>query len=306
MSGLLAIVGPTGIGKTEVATAIARKLPAEIVAVDSMQVYRGMDIGTGKPPAALRSEIPHHGLDLVEPEEEFDVLRYVQAIKPVLEEIQSSGRRAVLVGGCGLYLKILLNGLCPAPGRDPELRERLIVEGKGTGSVALHARLQGVDPEAAQRIHPNDLRRIVRALEVYHLTGQPMTLWQRDTVPFLEGLKNCPVVGLTCERSKLYEQIQVRVDGWLSAGWVEEARSLFTRPLSRTAQEALGYRELFDHFRGEIDWATARALIHRNTRQYAKRQWSWFRQDPRVRWIDADGRGPDDMAAEILALANAA
>ena len=305
MSRLLAIVGPTGIGKTEVATAIARKLPAEIVAVDSMQVYRGMDIGTGKPPAALRSEIPHHGLDLVEPEEEFDVLRYVQAIKPVLEEIQSAGRQAVLVGGCGLYLKILLNGLCPAPGRDPELRERLIAEGKSAGSAVLHGRLQAVDPEAAQRIHPNDLRRIVRALEVYHLTGQPMTLWQRDTVPFLEGLQDCPVVGLTCERGKLYEQIQARVDGWLSAGWVEEARTLFARPLSRTAQEALGYRELFDHFRGETDWATTRTLIHLNTRRYAKRQWSWFRQDPRVRWIDADGRGPDDMAAEILALANA-
>ena len=303
---LLAIVGPTGIGKTEVAVAIARKLSAEIVVVDSMQVYRGMDIGTGKPPISVRTEIPHHGLDLVEPEEEFDVLRYVQEIKPLLEEVQSKGRRTVLVGGCGLYLKVLLEGLCHAPGRDPLLRDRLTAEGKRMSSGVLHKRLEAVDPESAQRIHPNDLRRIVRALEVYHLTGRPMTLWQKETVPFLDSLKDCPVFGLTRDRNRLYERIQARVDGWISAGWVDEARALFARPLSPTAQGALGYRELFDHFRGRTDWTATQALIHQNTRQYAKRQWSWFRQDPRVRWTSVDGQHPEAVAAEILSLADVA
>ena len=306
MKRVLAIVGPTGIGKTEVAVAMARRLPAEMVVVDSMQVYRGMDVGTGKPSAQLRSEIPHHGLDLVEPEEEFDVLRYVQVVRPVLEGIQAAGRWAVLVGGCGLYLKVLLEGLCQAPGKDPLLRERLVAEGKNLGSPALHQRLDSVDPEAAQKIHPNDLRRIIRALEVYHLTGRPLTQWQKETVPFLESLENCSVIGLTSDRNRLYERIQARVDDWLSAGWVEEARALSARSLSRTAQGALGYRELLDHFRGQMDWPTTRFLIHRNTRQYAKRQWSWFRQDPRVRWIDVDGRGSDAVAAEILAVANLA
>ena len=306
MSRLLAIVGPTGIGKTEVAAELARRLPAEIVAVDSIQVYRGMDIGTGKPPAWLRREIPHHGLDLAEPEEEFDVLRYAQAVKPALEKIRTSGRWTVLVGGCGLYLKILLDGLCQAPGADPVVRARLIAEGKSLGSPSLHRRLEGIDPESAGRIHPNDLRRIVRALEVYHLTGRPLTQWQKETVPFLEELKDCSIVGLSCERDRLYERIQARVDGWLSSGWVEEASSLFARPLSRTARGALGYQELFDHFQGQMDWETARFLIHRNTRHYAKRQWSWFRQDPRVRWVDVDGQDPQAVATEILTLSHAA
>lgn len=306
MPGLVALLGPTGVGKSEVAAELARRLSGEIIAVDSMQVYRGMDVGTGKPPARLRAEIPHHGLDLVEPEEEFDVLRYASAVRPVLESLRRTGRWAVLAGGCGLYLRVLLEGLCEAPGRDPHLRERLRSEGEALGSPALHARLQQVDPDAAGRIHPNDLRRIVRALEVYEVSGRPISRWQRETRPWSEAVDGCVRIGLTGEREWLYGQIGLRIEAWLSGGWVEEARLLHRRRLSPTAREALGYRELFDHFEGRTDWATARELIHRNSRRYAKRQWSWFRKDPGIRWVRVDRKAAVQPAEEILSSMRAA
>ena len=304
MSGILVIVGPTGIGKSDVAAALAREIPAEIVAVDSMQVYRGMEIGTGKPPEEVRRQIPHHGIDLADPEEEFDATRYAGAVAPVIEEIRRRGRWAVLTAGCGLYLRVLLRGICPAPGKDPEVRARLLERGEREGSAALHARLAEVDPSAAARIHPNDLRRVVRALEVYEVTGRPMTDWHAETPRPAWG--DCRLVGLTCDRELLYGRIEERIDSWLAGGWVEEARSLARRRLSLTAREALGYRELFDHFEGKADWAAARALIHRNTRRYAKRQLSWFRHEPGVEWICLDQPDPRLAARQILSRARAA
>ena len=299
---MLVLAGPTGIGKSDAALCLAEQLPVEIVAVDSMQVYRGMEIGTGKPSPEIRRQIPHHGLDLVEPEEEFDVLRYVQAVEPAIREILARGRVPLLVAGCGLYLRILLRGLCEAPGRDLVLRERLIAQGRAAGSAALHARLSGVDPEAARRIHPNDLRRVVRALEVFEATGRPISDWQNRT-PRPEGpWGECRLVGLTGSRDLLYRKIEERVDGWLASGWLEEARALSRRRLSRTAREALGYRELFSHLRGEVDWPATRALIHRNTRRYAKRQISWFRQERTMEWIQVDGLAPEETARRILTL----
>lgn len=252
-----------------------------------MQVYRGMDVGTGKPPADGRREIPHHGLDLAEPEEEFDVLRYIQAVTPVIRRLQQEDRWVVLVGGSGLYFRVLRAGLCEAPGREPEVRDRLIEEGFSIGTGVLHERLKKVDPSAAERIHANDLRRIVRALEVFEVSGKPLSAWQKQTVPVIPGLDRCRVIGLTCDRPALYARLEERVDRWLNSGWLEEARVLHRRRLSRTAREALGYRELFDHLDGRVSWPAVRELIIRNTRRYAKRQWSWFRHEPGVEWQDA-------------------
>ncbi len=293
---MIVLVGPTGVGKSEAALALAAEMPSEIVAVDSMQVYRRMDIGTGKPPPEVRRGVPHHGIDLAEPEEEFDAVRYAEAVGPVIEQIRLRGRRPILTAGCGLYLRVLLRGICEAPGKDPEVRGKLLERAAAEGSPALHAHLREVDPEAGRRIHPNDLRRVVRALEVFEVTGRPMTRWHQETQPGFSGKGDCRIIGLACDREKLYEKIQARIDGWLAAGWVEEARALAGRDLSMTAREALGYRELFGHFEGRTDWASTRALIHRNTRRYAKRQLSWFRHEPGVEWIPA-GRDLRSLAA---------
>jgi len=304
---VILVVGPTGIGKTEVAVALARRIPAsfsgkpvEIVVADSMQVYRGMDVGTGKPDASVRSGIPHHGLDLVEPEEEFHVARYVHEVAPAVEMIHRRGYEPLLVGGSGLYVKVLLDGICPAPGKEPNLRKQLWEQGRQVGAAVLHAELQVVDPKAAERIHPNDLRRIVRALEVFRLSGRPLSVWHSDTHSLLGEEREVQRIGLTCDRDRLYQRIEARIDGWLAAGWLEETRKLLARPLSLTAQEALGYRELFSYLRGEADWETTVSAIKQNTRRYAKRQWSWFRADPRIRWIAVDGLTPEAVAERIF------
>lgn len=297
---VLAIVGPTGIGKSQVAVAVAREVPAEVVAVDSMQVYRGMDRGTGKPDLAVRKKIPHHGIDLVDPEEEFNAAQYLRTILPILEQIRKRGQLPILVGGTGLYLKVLRDGLCPAPGKDLAVRERLLTQSREEGTEVLHARLSQVDPKAAERIHPNDLRRIVRALEVYEMTGQPLSQWHRETVSSLNGKETFQVFGLTMDRSALYRRIDERVNRWLASGWLQEAQVLHQRRLSLTAKEALGYRELFDFLEGKTDWPTTVSLIQRNSRRYAKRQWAWFKRDPRIRWIDVEGKMPEEVARRIV------
>lgn len=300
---VLALVGPTGIGKSEVACALARLLPAEIVSVDSMQVYRGMEIGTGKPPPSVRAQIPHHGLDLVGPEEEFDVVRFVRAAGSEIEVIHRRGRLPLLVGGSGLYLRMLLNGFSPAPGKDPALRSALEAQGAREGVAALHRKLQALDPESGKRIHPNDLRRIVRALEVYGLTRRPLSLWHREKATLgPAGCQQALQIGLTGSRAWLYRRVEARIDGWLEQGWLEECRGLLQRPLSRTARAALGYQELFAYLEGRQTWEETVRLIKRNSRRYAKRQWSWFTADPAIRWLDVEGRDPEAVAQEILGM----
>ena len=298
---MLVLVGPTGVGKTDVAMAIARQIPAEIVVVDSMQVYRGMDLGTGKPGASFRQEIPHHGLDLVEPEEDFSVAKYLSFVSPVLRDIQARGRTPILVAGSGLYLRALLGGLCPAPGRDDEVRERILAEAARFGTALLYDRLRVVDPAASERIHPNDLKRIVRALEVHAVTGKPLSAWQAESGagPTGDG-QECRFFGLIRGRDLLYRRIESRIDGWIESGWIEEARALRARELSKTAREALGYEELFACLEGWLARDQAVALIKRNTRRYAKRQMTWFHQDRQVHWISVDSIEPEAAAGAIL------
>ena len=299
-SSLIGIVGPTGVGKSEVALAIARLTPSEIIAVDSMQVYRGMDLGTGKPSPAARKEVPHHGLDLADPSESFSVAQYIAAVSPIIPQIIERKRLPVLVAGTGLYLKALLDGLCPAPPENPHVREQILAEGKKAGWETVHARLQQVDPAAAARIHPNDSRRITRALEVFSVSKKPISEWQESTSGILSDGMQVELFGLNCQRVLLYRRIEARIDSWCGAGWLEEAKKLAAQPLSKTAGEALGYKEMYAHLRGERKWEESVSLIKRNTRHYAKRQMTWFRRDSRVRWISTDGISAEQAARQIL------
>ncbi len=261
-----------------------------------------MEIGTGKPTPSLRKEIPHHGLDLVDPEEPFHVARYLQIMVPVIQALRVQGKSLLLVGGSGLYLKGLLEGLCPAPGKNPVLRQKLLAHAHEQGSSSLHGQLQVVDPLAASRIHPHDTKRIVRALEVFESTARPISDWQRQTEPPLGADFSVQLVGLTCEREELYRRIEARVDRWLASGWLEEARTLSRLRLSQTAREALGYRELYQFLEEKLTWEQAVSKIKQNSRRYAKRQWSWFRQQEGIHWIAVDDLSPEQTAQEILSL----
>ena len=298
---LLGIIGPTGIGKSDVAISLARRIPGEIVCVDSMQVYRGVDCGTGKPSAQALREIPHHGINLVEPEQEFNVARYLEFVRPAIESIRNKGKIPILAGGSGLYFRGLRRGLSSAPGENPVLREQLTAQAHAEGVENLHAKLQRVDPAASGRIHSNDLRRIVRALEVFLSTGKPLTAWHQESEKQAQSQKQGRIFfGLRCAREMLYRRIEDRIDRWLSDGWLEEAQELSKRKLSRTAGEALGYQELFSYLRGELDWETTVARIKQNSRRYAKRQETWFRREPGIQWIDVDGKNPEQAADMVM------
>ena len=280
----LALVGPTASGKSDLALEVARRLPdVEIVSVDSMQVYRGMDVGTAKPTPAQRAEVPHHLIDLADPDEEFSVARFQRAAREVLAAIERRGHRALLVGGTGLYVRAVVDGL-DVPGEWPELRAELEAE---ADPEVLHRRLAGLDPVAAARTTPTNRRRIVRALEVTVGSGRPFS-------SFGPGLALHPpspfrMAGVWLPRQVVSRRIGERVAAMVQAGLADEARALALRPggLSRTARQALGYRELLDHQAGRwsMEEALDRAVVR--TRAFARRQRMWFRRDPRITWYGA-------------------
>ena len=290
------ILGPTASGKSELAVGIARRTPgAELVSVDSMQVYRGMDVGTATPTRAEREEVPHHLLDLVDPTDEFTVGAFQRAAREVLADIRERAAVPILVGGTGLYVRAVVDDL-DIPGRFPDVRQALEAEPDTAG---LHRRLREVDPVAAGRMEPTNRRRIVRALEVSIGTGRPFSsfgpgLAQYRPTRFVQ-------VALRWDRSELDRRIELRYEEQLRNGFLEEVRALSGLALSRTAAQALGYRELLAHVRGEtsLDEAVAEAI--RRTRRFARRQERWFRRDPRIRWIDAP-----PAVEEVTAIWNAA
>jgi tRNA dimethylallyltransferase len=298
---LFVLVGPTAVGKTEIACRVANELDCEILSADSMQVYRGMDIGTSKPTRAIRQMIPHHLIDLVEPAESFDTVQYREAALRLIPEILSRGKTPMVAGGSGLYIQVLLEGIFPGPKADQVLRQRLYEEAAASGALVLHQRLQGVDSSSAASIHPNDLRRIVRALEVYEQCQAPISQMKPNREP-LDELYDIRVVGLARSRSDLYERINHRVDQIFANGLVEECRRLMDIALSQTARQALGYKEVFSYLRGEISLDECIRLVKRNTRRYAKRQMSWFRHEPRVRWVLIGQSDSDEsLAREVVA-----
>ena len=261
-----------------------------------MQVYRGMDIGTGKPSPDERRRAPHHGIDLVEPQIEFTVAMYRRYAVSTLQAIQGRGRVPILIGGTGLYIRAVLDGLCPAPEAQPAYRQTLMAEASTLGPEPLHVRLQQVDPAAADRIHPHDARRIIRALEVYHVSGRPLSAWQRQTSGLAQTW-DVRQVGLLPPRELLDARINVRVLAMVEAGLVEEARGLHAAGVSRTAAQALGYKELFAAFEGRWSMDEAVARIQHDTRRYARRQLTWFRRDPRITWLT-----PADLLQQVLPL----
>ena len=274
----LILTGPTGSGKSRLALTLAERLGAEIVSMDSMALYRHMDVGTAKPSAEDRRRVPHHLIDVLEPWEPASVAWWLARAADCCRDVEARGRRALFVGGTPLYLKALLHGLFDGPPADEALRRRLTDEAERDGREALHRRLAAVDPASAARLHPNDLRRTVRALEVWELTGRPISAWQTQWAA-APDLPPDHCLCLDLPRPELYRRIDARVEAMIAGGWLDEARALraLGRPLSREAAQALGYRELFDHLDGRATLEETVALIQTRSRQFAKRQLTWFR-----------------------------
>jgi len=289
------IVGPTASGKSKIALALARRLRGWILSVDSMAVYRGLDIGTSKPPGAARREIPHRGLDLADPDRDFSLGDFLRTADAALEEMRPTGALPILVAGTGLYLRGVLKGVSDLPRRDPALRKQLLdLESRNEPGI-LHRRLQEKDPVSARRIAVTDRQRIVRALElaergVLDAVGRAREEWLGpDRFPSIK-------IGLLRERTELACRIARRVDSFLEAGLLEETRGLLAKHgASGNAFKALGYREMAAHLRGEMDLPTTREAIIRNTLRYAKRQMTWFRKEQDVRWFEL--AGPAESAA---------
>lgn len=302
---VLAIVGPTASGKSAVGMELGRRLGGEIVSADSMQVYRGMDIGTAKPTRSEQADVPHHLIDVADPDEVWNVARYQELAAAAIADIAYRGGLPIMVGGTGLYVDAVVRGfLFPDEGRNPEVRARLQREAEAAGpegAAVLHARLALADPEAARRIHPNDLRRIVRALEVHEVTGCPITRLQRKHVPALAY--DARLFGLTMPRDALNRRIDMRVDQMVADGLALEVGGLLRMGYNpeATAMQAIGYKEFALYLAGRETLEQAVDAVKLETRKYAKRQMTWFRKHHDITWLDMEEfSGPSDVAEEIM------
>lgn len=302
---VLAIVGPTGAGKTSTGIYLSRALNAEIVSMDSMQVYKGMDIGTAKPNQIEQAQAVHHMIDVVEPSEVFTVSAYREMALDVIDDILARGKLPILVGGTGLYLNAVSYEMnLGENGASEALRKELQqIAAQPNGPMLLHERLQAVDPTSAARLHPNDIRRVIRALEVYETAGKAMSevsVGQRTEGPYL-----VLVYGLSYPREQMYARINERVDKMMHDGLVDEVKSLLRQGVEPRkeggAMQAIGYKEIVSALRGEITMDRAVELIKQGSRRYAKRQWTWFRHDERVCWFDfSDFASADALWTALL------
>lgn len=293
------LTGPTASGKTAAGVALARRLDAEVISLDSMAIYRGMDIGTAKPAAAEQGGVPHHLIDIVDPHEEFSVAQYVAAAEAAVREIAARGRAPLFVGGTPLYLKALLRGIFEGPPADWSLRRDLEAIAERDGDEALHKRLAVVDPASARRLHMRDRRRVIRALEVYELSGKTITELQQQ-FDKARAAEDCRVFTLVWPREQLVERIDRRVDAMFAAGLVDEVRSLLGAgsAIGRTAGQAVGYREVLEHLRGDRGLSETIELVKLRTRQFAKRQMTWFRSLSECRLVEAESE-PEVVAEKI-------
>jgi tRNA dimethylallyltransferase len=281
------LTGPTGSGKSAIALELADRLGAEIVAMDSMTLYRGLDVGTAKPTAGERKRIPHHLIDVLDPWESASVAWWLDRAAECVAEIEGRGRKVLFVGGTPLYLKALLFGLFEGPAADRDIRRRLEAEAERDGATALHSRLAVVDASSAKRLHVNDVRRIIRALEVWELTGRPISELQQEWRRSIDPAIGPAVYCLDRPRDELYQRIDCRVVEMLQAGWLDEVRLLraLARPWSREVSAAIGFRELISYLDEQQSWDATVVEIQRRTRNFAKRQLTWFRHLPGCRFV---------------------
>ena len=301
MTRVVALVGPTGVGKTDVGIALAAACGAEIVNADSRQVYRRLDIGSAKPTPAQQALVPHHLIDVVEPDEPFDCARFRALAVAAIADIVGRGKRVLVVGGTGLYVKALLRGLFAGPSRDAALRADLARE-EAAAPGSLHRHLAAVDPTAAARLHPHDQVRLIRALEVYRLTGRPLSAWQAEHA-FAARQFDSLILGLTLPRAELYARIEARCRVMIDAGLVDEVRALYAAGLDPglPALRSLGYREVGEYVRGGCDLPTAVARMAQATRRLAKRQLTWFGADRSVTWAAPGAAAVTPAAAAFWA-----
>jgi tRNA dimethylallyltransferase len=302
---LTALVGSTASGKTEAGIVIAQALKAEICSVDSMLVYRGMDIGTAKPTREQRAAVPHHLIDLAEPSERFTVATFQEAARSAIEGIAARGSRPLLVGGSGLYFRAVVDDFV-LPGEDAGVRAQLEAEAAAVGVARLHARLEHLDPIAAARIDPSNVRRVVRALEVPAITGTPFSAFSEAWGRYDPG--RVRVGGIRIESQTLARRISDRVSAMFAAGFVDEVRGLVERGSGSwlTSTQAIGYSEVARHLEGRLSLEEAWEGTVRRTKNLARRQIAWFRRDPRVRWFDAGIGGAAEVADDVLAFLRSA
>jgi len=291
------IVGPTGAGKSALAMEVAERSNCEIINADSRQFYRGMDLGTAKPSAQDRRRVPHHLIDVRNPGEPLDVAEFAQIARAAIEEIAARGRNPLVVGGSGLYLRVIRGGIFRGAAASSDIRGRLAKIAAQRGVAHLHRQLREIDPEAANRIGVNDLYRIVRAIEVFELTGEKISAHQRRH-RFADNGYDTLMVGVEVERKKLYEAIDRRFDAMVAAGLVREVRALVEAGYSpgKPPLSTIGYKQIAAHLRGEIALADAVALAKQESRRLAKRQITWFRREPEIVWLDPE-RGAQDASA---------
>lgn len=283
---IVVIIGPTASGKSAVGMELAGHSKAEIINADSMQVYRYMDIGTAKPSLKERKQVRHHLIDILYPDEEFSAALFREEARQAIGAVEERGKRAMVVGGTGLYIKALTSGLIRGGEVDPVIRKKLQAEAQAGGREQLYQRLREVDPPTAEQLHPHDTYRIIRALEVYERTGRPISALRKKHL-FQEGPYDVLKIGLGMEREALYRRIDQRVDEMIHKGLVEEVGRLLELGYAPwlKAMQSLGYKEIINLLQGEYDMAEAVRLIKRDTRRYARRQITWFKTDPEIHWV---------------------
>ncbi|MBT9133286.1 MAG: tRNA dimethylallyltransferase [Firmicutes bacterium] len=297
---IIAIVGPTAVGKTALTLSLAEKVGGEVISADSMQVYRGMDIGTAKLTPAERARIPHHLIDVVEPGEAFSAADYQRLARAAVDEIASRGRIPIFSGGTGMYIRAAIDDYnFVTVSNNPRVRDELRRQARDTGLSQLYARLTDLDPPVAARVHKNDERRIIRALEVFETTGRPLSFWesQKDA---RQAIYDAVFIGLDRPRAELYARIDQRVETMVATGLLDEVSALMTRGMSLVAHQALGYKEVIPFLEGRCSFQEMMETLKRETRRYAKRQLTWFRADARVQWLNISDEAK--AQAEIMAI----
>jgi tRNA dimethylallyltransferase len=295
---LIVVVGPTAVGKTAFAVQLAKRFSSEIISADSRQIYRGFDLGTGKPTPAEMACVPHYLVSMASPRKAVTAARFARLAELAVQKIVAKQKNAWVVGGTGLWIRALVDGLAPTPPGDPEIRAQLQQHAREAGKEALHRELQAVDPVTAGRLHPSDLLRVIRALEIFRISGQAVSHMTAQAKP-----EPWPAfwLGLFRPRDEMYARAEARIEQCLQQGWLEEVRQLLHAGLepSCPAFQALGYAHLVKYVQGETTWPRTVELIKRDTRRYIKRQLTWFRANPRITWLDVSNETQAIREAEI-------